>query len=245
MWAGNGRSTESYERAEQAGMVDVGSIESLASQCEIIISVCPPSLAEETATAISAYGFTGVYVDANAVSPSTARTIGAKFDRFVDGGIVGPPVQHPGTTRLYLAGGEAGGVADLFKGSNLDVRIVAGEIGAASALKMSFAAWTKGTAALLLSIRALAEAEGVTDALISEWEVSMPHLIGQSEGTAAAIAPKAWRFAGEMHEIADTFEVAGLPDGFHRAAAEVYERLADLRTAADPTLADVVDRLSK
>lgn len=185
-------------------------------------------------------GFGGTYVDANAVSPSTSRVIAAMFDDVVDGGIVGPPVQAPDTTRMYLSGPSAHRVATLFSSSPLEVRIVQGGVGAASAVKMSFAAWTKGTSALLLAVNELADREGVLDDLRAEWATSMPELIERSERIPASLGPKAWRFEGEMHEIADSFAAAGLPDGFHRGAADVYRRLGALgdvdRSALDEVL---------
>ena len=108
---------------------------------------------------------------------------------------------------------------------------------------MCFAAWTKGTAALLLAIRALATAEGVDDALLSEWATSMPGLAGQADAAASANAPKAWRFAGELEEIASGFAANGLPAGFGAAAADVYERLAEFKGTSDTTVAEVIGAL--
>jgi hypothetical protein len=115
-------------------------------------------------------------------------------------------------------------VAGLFAGTNVDTRVVSDDPGAASAVKMAFAAWTKGTAALLLGIRAVARAEGVDQTLLDEWEISLPHLSDRSAAAARSALAKGWRWVGEMNEIADTFVAAGLPDGFHRAAAEIYQR---------------------
>ena len=112
--------------------------------------------------------------------------------------------------------------AGLFAGTLVDTRILAAEIGAASAVKMAYAAWTKGTAALLLGIRALARAEDVEPALLEEWRLSLPDLEEQSNRAARTAAAKGWRWVGEMEEIAATFAAAGLPDGFHLAAAEVF-----------------------
>ncbi len=89
---------------------------------------------------------------------------------------------------------------------------------------MTYAAWTKGTAALLLAIREVARAEGVEETLLAEWEESIPALTERSERAAAAADSKGWRWVGEMEEIARTFATAGLPGGFHEAAAEVYRR---------------------
>jgi hypothetical protein len=104
---------------------------------------------------------------------------------------------------------------------------------------MCYAAYTKGSTALLLAVRALAQAEGVTPALLDEWSISQPGLAKRSETMARGSAAKAWRFVAEMHEIADTFESAQLPGGFHRAAADVYQRIAPLKDE-DAALADVL-----
>lgn len=245
VWAGEGRSKATKDRANAARLTDVGSLSELVGRSSTIVSVCPPGEAVAVARSVADLGFAGTFVDANAVSPATARSIAAMFDDAVDGGIVGPPVRSPATTRLYLSGASAQAVGALFVGSHLEVRIVDGAPGAASALKMSFAAWTKGTSVLLLAINVLADMEGVGTDLRAEWATSMPELIARSEALPAGVGPKAWRFEGEMHQIADTFAAAGLHDGFHRAAADIYGRLAELKTADEPTLADVVRLLGE
>ncbi|WP_423918130.1 hypothetical protein [Candidatus Poriferisodalis sp.] len=182
LWASEGRSDATRQRAADAGLVDVGDLASMVATADMVISVCPPHGAEALADTVADAGFAGCYVDANAVSPTTARKIGALFEDFVDGSLIGPPAKEPGTTRLYLSGSHAEGVAARFEGSALEPRVLqGGETGAASALKMAYASWTKGTSALLMSVAALA--------------------------------------------------AAGLPDGFHRAASEVFERLGVFKEA--------------
>lgn len=95
---------------------------------------------------------------------------------------------------------------------------------------MAFAAWSKGSAALLLAVRALAEAEGVSEALLDSWRRLAPELAERSERAALGSAPKAWRWVDEMHEIERSFEAAGLPGGFHAGAAAVFERLAPFKS---------------
>jgi hypothetical protein len=124
--------------------------------------------------------FAGIYVDANAVSPATARTIAALVGRYVDGGIIGSPPHNLGTARLYLSGSEATTIAGLFAGSVVEARVVSADPSAASAVKMAYAAWTKGTSALLLAVRCVARAEGVEETLIDEWRTSLPQLPAQS-----------------------------------------------------------------
>jgi hypothetical protein len=246
-WASEGRSRETESRAIEAGIVDLGSMDSMVAAVDVVISVCPPAAAVEVAEQVSGRGFVGLYVDVNAVSPATTRQIGQLFARFVDGGVVGPPpsssrvsqhappdsMQDEGHlsdgTRLYLSGEEASQVAALFAGSAVDARVVGSDPGRASALKMTYAAWTKGTTALLLSVAALGTSEDVIDVLLDEWDMSIPELRERLERMSARIGVKAWRFAGEMEEIAHTYGDAGLPDGFHLAAADIYSRLAGLK----------------
>ena len=226
LWASEGRSVETARRAEEAGLEDAGSREELMRRSDVLLSVCPPHAALEVARSVS--GFDGIYVDANAVSPATARAVAdAVGERCVDGGIIGPPPRTAGTTRLYLSGADAGSVAALFADTPVDARIVSDEIGQASAVKMAYAAWTKGTAALLLAVRSLARSEGVEPTLLEEWSISLPELPEQSVRAARSAATKGWRWVGEMEEIASTFAAAGLPDGFHEAAAEVFRVISD------------------
>ncbi len=114
----------------------------------------------------------------------------------------------------------------------MEPRIVSGSATAASAVKMAYASWTKGTAAILLAARALAHAEGVEDALLAEWSSSQSRLAEQSHRSAWSGATKGWRWVGEMEEIAQSMAAAGLPDGFHQAAAEIFRRCPRLPDAA-------------
>lgn len=247
-WASRARSDATGARAAEAGLTDVGTVDALAGACDVIVSVCPPGAALEVAEEAVGARFRGIYVDANAVAPATARriaeTVEAAGARFVDGGIIGPPAVRTGTTRLYLSGADAELVAGLFAGSPLEAIALEGPAGEASALKMCYAAWTKGSAALLVAIRALAVAEDVEAPLLREWARSQAGLEERSERAVRSNAPKAWRFAAEMREIAHAFAAAGLPEGFHRAAADVYEGLAAFKDRSPPPeLADAVDAL--
>ncbi len=147
--------------------------------------------------------------------------------RYVDGGIIGPPPVEPGSTRLYLsatAAADADDVRALFGGTAVDARIAGADPWSASAVKMAYAAWTKGSAALLLAARSLADAAGVGDVLSAEWELSQPGLDATLSGARRSAAAKGWRWTAEMDEIAATMGAAGLPEGFHRAAADMFGR---------------------
>jgi 3-hydroxyisobutyrate dehydrogenase-like beta-hydroxyacid dehydrogenase len=224
LWASAGRSTATAERAAHAGLEDVGDVAELCRRSEILLSVCPPHAAVEVAR--EAAGFAGIYVDANAVSPDTARAVAGLHARFVDGGIVGSPPERAGTTRLYLSGGEAEEIAALFAGTRLEARVISAEPGAASALKAAYAGWTKGSAALLLTVLELARAEGVEDTLLEEWRLSLPQLEERSASAARSAGRKGWRWIGEMEEIAHSMAAQDLPTGFHEAATDVFRRAA-------------------
>jgi 3-hydroxyisobutyrate dehydrogenase-like beta-hydroxyacid dehydrogenase len=246
-WASSGRGTSSVRRAAAAGLVDVHSVEAMAESCDLIISVCPPSAALDVARQVA--GFSGTYLDANAIAPRTARQVATVVEQgggsYVDGGIIGGPPSPAYSPRLYLSGPSAPPVRDVFVDTAVDALVISEDPTAASALKMCFAAWTKGTTALLLDVRALAVAQGVEASLLAEWEHSLPDLAGRSLLSAQQAATKGWRWVGEMEQIAATFRAAGLPDGFHRAAAEVYARPErDEGAAADEsTLGDVLRAL--
>lgn len=241
-WVSANRSGATRDRANEAGLRAVASLDE-ALDVDVVISVCPPDAAVAVAQSVTERGFDGLYVDGNAVSPDTAakveRLVG---DRYVDGGIVGPPAWREGTTRFYLSGSSAVQVAALFENSLVDARVVDGGPGAASALKMCYAAYAKGSIALILGVRALAESNGVGSALLDEWDISQPGLVRRSETGATATSLKAWRFVGEMHEIAATFSAANLPSGFHEAAAELYGRMARFKDTPGGADVDAVLR---
>ena len=222
LWASQGRSKATAARAGAAGLIDAGTVADLARRSGVVLSVCPPHAAAQLASAVAE--FRGVFVDANAISPATARRIGGTFERFVDGGIVGGPPSRTQGPRFYLSGAEAGAVRELFAGTPVDARVLSDLVGDASALKMVYAAWTKGSAALLLAIRDVARSEGVADALRDEWRQSLPELEARVASAKRSADAKGWRWVAEMEEIAATFEAAGAPPGFHRAAADVFRR---------------------
>ena len=251
IWVSDQRSKSTQERANRAGLIEVKHLTDAVRESEVILSVCPPHAALDLARSVAEHNFKGIYVDANAISRATAEEIGATVTTggasFVDGGIIGAPVKQAGTTRLYLSGERAAEVAALFSASLLNAKAIGPNPGAASALKVVYAAWTKCTDGLVLAIRALAAIEGVDQALSEEWSISQPDLTRKSTRAAAVAAPKAWRYVGEMKEIAESFQAAGLAPGFHNAAADIWERLAPFKDLTDPppTLEAVIDTLRR
>jgi 3-hydroxyisobutyrate dehydrogenase-like beta-hydroxyacid dehydrogenase len=249
-WVSEDRSDKTCLRAQKHNLIEVESLIKLCQTSEIIFSVCPPHAAEDVAKAVIAHGFKSYYLDANAISPNRAKRIGQIMNeagiKFIDGGIIGGPAWKPKETRLYLSGKDSQVIADCFSNGPLETKIIGDEIGEASALKMCYAAYTKGTTALLIAILATAESLGVRDELYQQWDMDDADFSEQANRRASRVTAKAWRFEGEMHEIASTFQEAGLPNGFHEAAADVYHRLAGFKDSPEtPKLEDVLDALLK
>jgi len=247
LWVSEGRGAATGARAREIGLEDAGTLAALARSAEIVLSVAPPHAALDVARAVVGQGFRGLYVDGNAIAPETARQIGTLVEaagaRFIDGGIIGPANRVPGSARLYLSGKGASEVAPLFAAGPINAVVLDGPIGAASALKMSYAAWTKGSQALLASVRALATAEGVDAALLAEWKLSQPDATARSERAISENARKAWRFVGEMDEIARAMKSAGLTPGFHEAAGEIYRRLSVFKDTPPPSVPEALRKL--
>lgn len=228
IWAAAGRSVPTSKRAETADLVGVPDVAELARRSHVIVSICPPhaalDVAGQVADALDGRTDRPLYVDANAVSPDTVARIAGRLgaEHVVDGAIIGPPAWERGSTVLWLAGARAGEVAGLFAHSPFDARVLGSDLGAASALKACFGLQSKVIPALWLTLAQAARAHGVEDALRDELArdgIDYGARIGEATARSAA---KAWRWAGEMEQAGDAFAAVGLPDGFSRAAAQVY-----------------------
>ena len=233
LWAGEGRSAQTRERAEKAGLVDGGSPARVVAQSSAIVSICPPHAALDVAGQVAAHGKPDLYIDANAVAPGTVDKIAQLLgvETVVDAAVVGPPAWQPGTTSLLLSGRRADEAAALFAGSALAVRVLGDRLGQASMAKACFALRSKALPTIWLAIQAAAESYGVAEEvgqLLGETGADLP---AEVERINRRARPKAWRWSGEMDEAAATLAAAGLPDGWSAAAAEMYRRMAD---ASDP-----------
>lgn len=234
LWASEGRGARTRSRAEDHGLMDVLTLQALCNECSIIISVCPPHAAEDTARLVLACNYRGIYIDANAISPQHTLHIGALMSAagvdFVDGGIIGPPAWKPKTTWLYLSGATADKIPVLFSAGPLQTHVLGGKAGDASALKICYAAYNKGSIALLCAVLAAAEQLGVRGDLLEHWDRQGSTLAGgKAESLVEGIIRKAWRFTGEMEEIAATFEHVGVTGEFHEAAKDLYEQLVQYK----------------
>jgi len=227
-----GRSAATVQRAKDAGMVEVDDAQIAAS--DFILSIVPPGealgLAERLAPALRAAAKKPIYVDCNAVNPATvlriARTVEETGATFVDGGIIGgPPTSGSKGTKLYLSGPAAARVMELEK-YGLEPRVQAGPIGAASAMKMSYAGITKGFTALGAAMMLAAARAGTTDALRAELSASQPALHGWLTRAMPRMYSKAYRWVAEMEEISGFVGEDPAAAQFFQAAARLYERIA-------------------
>jgi 3-hydroxyisobutyrate dehydrogenase-like beta-hydroxyacid dehydrogenase len=227
-----GRSPSTVKRAQQAGMTDA-SLAQIA-EADFILSIVPPgqalTLAETLAPAMRAANRKPVYIDCNAVSPNTVlridRVVRETGATFVDGGIIGPPPETDSSkTRIYLSGADAGKVAVLGE-YGLSLPVQPGPVGAASAMKMSYAGITKGFTALGATMMLAATRAGTADALIAEMKVSQPALLKWLTTQMPKMHSKAYRWVAEMEEIAAFVGPGQTGDGFYQSAAALYERIA-------------------
>jgi putative dehydrogenase len=227
-----GRSAATVARAKAAGMTEATEADIAAS--DIILSIVPPGdaqgLAERLAPALRAAAKKPIYVDCNAIDPGTvlriARVVEETGATFVDGGIIGPPPEPDSKrTRLYLSGSDAPKVAVLEQ-YGLSTPVQPGPIGAASAMKMSYAGITKGFTALGAAMMLAATRAGTAEALKAEMLVSQPALLGWLTRQTPGMYSKAYRWVAEMEEISTFVGEDPAAKQFYLAAAKFYERIA-------------------
>lgn len=228
-----GRSQRSRDLANEAGFEEVPTLNDLVQQVDILMCVLVPAsasaVARDVADAMKATGATPLYVDCNAISPNTVRgiaeTVSAAGATVADVGIIGPPPRKPGT-RFYASGPGAEAFAQL-RDYGLNVRIVDGDIGQASAVKMCYGALTKGLQALATELLVAARLAGVEETLKTEQQESMSQVLGWVENGLPMMPPKAYRWVGEMEEIASFFGDLGMTSDILNGAAEMYRLVAD------------------
>jgi 3-hydroxyisobutyrate dehydrogenase-like beta-hydroxyacid dehydrogenase len=227
-----GRSERTRALAAESGFADVASLEELVTRVDLLLCVLVPAqattVAAEVAAAIRATGADLLYVDCNAIAPSTVEQLGevvqASGARFADVGIVGPPPRRPGT-RFYASGPGAAEFAELSR-FGLDVRVIGERIGQASGFKMCYAALTKGLQALGIELLVAANRMGLEESLRAEQRESVGEVLSWLERSTPTMPPKAHRWVGEMEEIAKTFADLGMTPKIFEGAADIYRMVA-------------------
>ena len=229
----DGRSEESRHRAAEQGIEDVGSLDDLVKASDLILSILVPSealsFAQDVAESIVRTDAQVAVADCNAVSPATGikidEIITAAGGKFIDGGIIGGSPRTGAVPRIYASGEHASILGEL-DGKGIKVPVLNGPIGHASGLKMCYAALTKGTAALYASTLMTAKSLGLYEDLIREMRDSQASTLAAMDGVKS-ISARAFRWIGEMEEIAATFEDAGTTPKIHLGAAETFQQVAD------------------
>ena len=228
-----GRSERSRALAAEAGIEDVPSLDDLVQQVDILLCILVPSralgVAEQVATALRNTGASLVYADCNAIAPNTVRSVAETITGagavVADVGIIGPPPKKPGT-KFYTSGPGAAVFSELGD-FGLDVRVLDGDIGQASGLKMCYGAMTKGLTALATELLVAAKMMGLEDTLRAEQRETMAEVLAWVEGMTPSMPPKAYRWVGEMEEIGSTFGDLGMTPSILNGAADMYRFVAD------------------
>jgi 3-hydroxyisobutyrate dehydrogenase-like beta-hydroxyacid dehydrogenase len=236
-----GRSQRSAELAANAGLSLADSLDDLVQNVDLFLSIVPPARATEVArqiaAAVKSTGTNLLYLDCNAIAPETTREVRRIVESagatFVDGGIIGPPpkIDGPGP-RMYVSGPNAETLTQL-RENGLDIQPIGNVIGHASGIKMCYAALTKGLTALGTELMVAAEALGLTEPLRSEFEYSQKQLLEHFERSIPGMPPKAYRWVGEMEEIAKTFEDVGMTPKILLGAADMYRLVGETELAKE------------
>ncbi|HYU20493.1 MAG TPA: DUF1932 domain-containing protein [Chloroflexota bacterium] len=230
----DGRSQRTRRLAAEARIADVGSVERLVSEADLVLSVLVPSEAvagaEDVAQALRSTGGQLLYADCNAIAPQTTRQVGSIVEsaggRFIDASIIGSPPSRSHSPRVY-ASGEAAAELQELASYGLDIRVLGGDVGQASALKMCYASLTKGLTALMTELLISARRLGADESLRAELLASQAALYEWAARSIPSMPPKAHRWIGEMEEIAATFEGAGLTPRMLLGAADMYRFVAE------------------
>lgn len=226
----DGRSAASKQRAAQAGMAAASDAE--IASADILLSIVPPgeafALAERLKAALRASNRKPLFVDCNAVSPQTTGRIAGVVTEagcpFVDGGIIGPPPRVDSSrTKIYVSGPDAARIGAL-NAYGLDVRVMGGKVGDASALKMAYGGLNKGVTALGAAMALAAERAGVGDAFWAELAQSQPALLAKLSNAVPDMLPKAYRWVAEFDEIAHF--VGGSESEIFKGIARLYDHIA-------------------
>ncbi len=235
-----GRSARTRGLSQAAELEDAGDLKTLVGEADMILSILPPASALPQARAVAkAMGeanSTPVYVDCNAISPALSREVGGVIEeagaRYIDAGIIGPAPGKGAPPRFYVSGSDTAPMEALHN-KGFEVMPLEGGVGAASGIKMCYAALTKGTWTLQTAVLLAAEQLGLSEVLCEEFAHSQPGELKAMRSRVPRLPADSQRWIGEMEEIAATFRDAGVPSGFHQGAAEIFTLLSKTPFASE------------
>ncbi|MFJ9447161.1 DUF1932 domain-containing protein [Kitasatospora sp. NPDC101235] len=250
LWCPSGRSAATVLRAEQAGLEPVADLGALLERAEFVLSLCPPAGAEDVAREAAEFGFDGVYVEGNAISPERieriASLVGRSARAVVDGAVIGSPPVGSKTTRLFLSGpvDATSLVARVFAGTSVSTPVLGEEIGQASGLKVAYTTYQKASRVLAALAYGLAQHHGVDQALLDVAGARQGSYLVETDYIAKT-ASRAWRWAPELEEAADTLRAAGLPDEVMRAVAGTLRYWTDAKDSCGISVEDALEMLRR
>jgi 3-hydroxyisobutyrate dehydrogenase-like beta-hydroxyacid dehydrogenase len=229
LWCPNGRSDTTRRRAERAGL-EAAALSELVSRSDVLLSLCPPAVAEETAGQVAELGMSEagtIYVDANAVSPPRVVHIADRLAPMpvIDAAVVGSPPAGGKSPTLYLSGAveQTDRIAELFAGTDVRTHFLGDSIGKASALKLAYSSYQKVSRVLAAVAYGAADTYGVADELLviaakrtRSYLVEIDYIL--------KTAARAWRWGPELEDAAALLADAGLPDSLMHAAAATLAR---------------------
>ena len=231
--ASDGRSPRTRTLGEKAGLTDCHTLENLVKTCDMVLSVLDPGAAVTNAKAIAAACKATnrkiVFVECNAIAPDTMREIAGIMEAVgctvVDAGIIGPPPRNGAKQRFYVSGPNAH-LMDRINSPQIIVKVAGEKIGDASAVKMCYAALTKGSIALGTELLVAARKLGIDQVLEAEFKNGQAQLHESVLTRAAGMPFKAYRWVPEMNEIAKTFGGVGLTPRLFQGVSELYAQVA-------------------
>jgi putative dehydrogenase len=259
------RSDYTKRKAEDAVIRDVGTLNAVVSEADLILSILDPGkavlIAEQVAVAMTCTGFQPIYADCNATSPATARQLQTIINGaggiFIDVGIIGgAPTRRDNFPNFCTSGPEAA-VLDELDGKGVKIRFIGPEIGQGSAIKICNGAYNKGAFALYTTVMLAAEHYGFADFLRERLPNSQAGNVERLDEAIIRLPSLSERYIGEMEQVAETFASIGLTPNIHQGAAELFELLSSSPLAAqrrdeiDPdrssadTLVQLVEQLDR
>ncbi|WP_327748567.1 NAD(P)-dependent oxidoreductase [Streptomyces europaeiscabiei] len=229
LWCPDGRSDTTRRRADSTGL-EAAALPELVSRSDVLLSLCPPAAAEETAGQVAELGMSEagtIYVDANAVSPTRVVSIADRLAPMpvIDAAVVGSPPVGGKSPTLYLSGvvEQADRIAELFAGTDVRTHVLGDSIGKASALKLAYSSYQKVSRVLAAVAYGAADTYGVADELLVIAAKRTRSYLVETDYIPKTAA-RAWRWGPELEDAAALLGDAGLPDSLMHAAAATLAR---------------------
>ncbi len=246
------RGGRTAERSAETGIEVLDSLADVARRANVIISLVPPAAAMDVAESYAAVANLApagaIYVDANSISPESAvaisEVVAAKGIRFVDAAINGLAKNLTTGGTLFLSGSRADDFASLFEGS-VRVRVLGGEVGAASTMKMLLGGLSKGLCGLFLELALVADRRGMLGEMLEATQEIYPGMRTVVDRMLPTYAEHSVRRATETRELNATAQTSGVESCVIDAIARLHELVAhaNFTTASGADVRSIVRHL--